>query len=138
METVFVYTRIAQYHETDQMGIIHHANYVKWMEETRVAFLDEIGWSYKRIEEEGIVSPVAGISLDYKKPVEFDDDVEVRLSILKYSGAVLELGYEFFNVTKGEVCTTATSKHCFVKDGRIVSLKKVLPEFDEILASYNA
>ncbi len=75
METVFVYTRIAQYHETDQMGIIHHANYVKWMEEARVAFLDEIGWSYKRIEEEGIVSPVAGISLEYKKPFEFSDQV---------------------------------------------------------------
>jgi acyl-CoA thioester hydrolase len=108
------------------------------MEETRVAFMDSIGYSFRKMEQTGIASPVVGITVDYKKPVEFDDDVEVRLSILKYSGAVLELGYEFFNVTKGEVCTTAMSKHCFVKDGRIVSLKKVLPEFDGILASYNA
>ena len=135
---MFTYHRKAQYHETDKMSIIHHSNYVKWMEETRVAFMDSIGYSFRRMEQTGIASPVVGITVDYKKPVEFDDDVEVRLSILKYSGAVLELGYEFFNVTKGEVCTTATSKHCFVKDGRIVSLKKVLPEFDEILASYNA
>ena len=133
METVFVYTRIAQYHETDQMGIIHHANYVKWMEEARVAFLDEIGWSYKRIEEEGIVSPVAGISLEYKKPVEFSDQVEIRLSISNYSGTVLELGYDFFNVTKGEICTNGSSRHAFMKDGRITSLKRVLPEMDEIL-----
>ncbi len=135
---MFTYHRKAQYHETDKMSIIHHSNYVKWMEETRVAFMDSLGYSFRRMEETGIASPVVGITVDYKKPVEFDDDVEVRLSILKYSGAVLELGYEFFNVTKGEVCTTATSKHCFVKDGRIVSLKKVLPEFDGILASYNA
>ena len=135
---MFTYHRKAQYHETDKMSIIHHSNYVKWMEETRVAFMDSIGYSFRRMEQTGIASPVVGITVDYKKPVEFDDDVEVRLSILKYSGAVLELGYEFFNVTKGEVCTTATSKHCFVKDGRIVSLKKVLPEFDEILTSYNA
>ncbi|MBR6199947.1 MAG: acyl-CoA thioesterase [Spirochaetales bacterium] len=135
---MFTYHRKAQYHETDKMSIIHHSNYVKWMEETRVAFMDRLGYSFRRMEETGIASPVVGITVDYKKPVEFDDDVEVRLSILKYSGAVLELGYEFFNVTKGEVCTTATSKHCFVKDGRIVSLKKVLPEFDGILASYNA
>ena len=135
---MFTYHRKAQYHETDKMSIIHHSNYVKWMEETRVAFMDSLGYSFRRMEQTGIASPVVGITVDYKKPVEFDDDVEVRLSILKYSGAVLELGYEFFNVTKGEVCTTATSKHCFVKDGRIVSLKKVLPEFDGILASYNA
>ena len=135
---MFTYHRKAQYHETDKMSIIHHSNYVKWMEETRVAFMDSLGYSFRRMEQTGIASPVVGITVDYKKPVEFDDDVEVRLSILKYSGAVLELGYEFFNVTKGEVCTTATSRHCFVKDGRIVSLKKVLPEFDGILASYNA
>ncbi len=135
---MFTYHRKAQYHETDKMSIIHHSNYVKWMEETRVAFMDSIGYSFRKMEQTGIASPVVGITVDYKKPVEFDDDVEVRLSILKYSGAVLELGYEFFNVTKGEVCTTAMSKHCFVKDGRIVSLKKVLPEFDGILASYNA
>ena len=135
---MFTYHRKAQYHETDKMSIIHHSNYVKWMEETRVTFMDSLGYSFRRMEQTGIASPVVGITVDYKKPVEFDDDVEVRLSILKYSGAVLELGYEFFNVTKGEVCTTATSKHCFVKDGRIVSLKKVLPEFDGILASYNA
>ena len=130
---MFTYSRKAQYHETDKMGIIHHSNYVKWMEETRVAFMDSIGYSFRRMEQTGIASPVVGITVDYKKPVEFDDDVEVRFSILKYSGAVLELGYEFFNVTKGEICTTATSKHYFVKDGRIVSLKKVLPEFDGIL-----
>ena len=130
---MFTYHRKAQYHETDKMSIIHHSNYVKWMEETRVAFMDSLGYSFRRMEQTGIASPVVGITVDYKKPVEFDDDVEVRLSILKYSGAVLELGYEFFNVTKGEVCTTATSRHCFVKDGRIVSLKKVLPEFDGIL-----
>ena len=134
---MFTYSRKAQYHETDKMGIIHHSNYVKWMEETRVAFMDSIGYSFRRMEQTGIASPVVGITVDYKKPVEFDDDVEVRFSILKYSGAVLELGYEFYNAAKGEVCTVATSRHCFVKDGRLVSLKKALPEFDEILVSYN-
>ena len=131
--SVFCYQRIGQYHETDQMGIIHHSNYVKWMEETRVAYLDSIGWSFKRIEENGILSPVASVSVEYKKPVEFADVVEIRLSVLKYTGVVLEFGYEFFNVTKGEVCTEATSRHAFLKDGRVVSLKRVLPEMDEVL-----
>ena len=121
---MFTYKRKAQYHETDKMGIIHHSNYVKWMEEARVALMDSLGYSFRRMESEGIASPVVSINVEYKKPVEFDDDVEVRVSVLKYSGAVLELGYEFYNTNKEEVCTTAVSKHCFVKDGRIASLKR--------------
>ncbi len=46
----------------------------------------------------------------------------------------MELGYEFYNVSKGEVCTNAMSKHCFVKDDRLVSLKKVCLEFDKTLS----
>ena len=58
---MFTYIRKTHYHETDQMGFIHHSNYVKWMEEARVAFMDEIGLSYRSLEEGGIVSPVTGV-----------------------------------------------------------------------------
>ncbi len=127
------YRRKAHYHETDQMGVIHHSNYVKWMEEARVAFMDGIGFSYKRTEEAGLVSPVVSLSVDYKKPVAFDDTVEIRVSVARYSGVVLELDYEFFDLDTNELRTTAVSKHCFLRDGRPVSLKKALPELDEKL-----
>ncbi len=130
---IFVYKRTAQYHETDQMGIIHHSNYVKWMEEARVAFLDSIGWSFKRIEENGIMSPIVGLSVEYKKPVEFADEVEVRLTVSRYTGAALEFEYEIYDVTAGHVCTTAASRHGFLKGGRVVSLKRALPEMDQML-----
>ena len=67
--------RKAQYHETDQMGVIHHAAYVKWMEEARVAYLDRLGYGYVEIERDGVVCPVIGISIDYKRPVTFFDEV---------------------------------------------------------------
>ena len=51
---MFVYSRKAHYHETDQMGVVHHANYPKWMEEARVAFLDSLGMSYRAMEEAGL------------------------------------------------------------------------------------
>lgn len=63
---MFKYIRRAQYHETDQMHIIHHSNYVKWMEEARTAYLDQMGLGYKEVEALGIISPVVSISLDYK------------------------------------------------------------------------
>lgn len=59
---MFKYIRRAQYHETDQMHIIHHSNYVKWMEEARTAYLDQMGLGYKEVEALGIISPVVSIS----------------------------------------------------------------------------
>ena len=123
---MYIYRRKAQYHETDQMGIIHHSNYVKWMEEARVAFLDHVGLGYGKVEKLGIVSPVAGISVEYKKQVQFGDEVEIRV----------EFRYEFYNLTRDEVCTNATSRHGFLKEGRIVSLKRELPELDRLMTEY--
>ena len=127
-----VYKRKAQYHETDQMGIIHHSNYIKWMEEARIACMGERGVGYGEVEKRGIISPVAGVSVSYKKPVLFDDEVEITVSVKKYNGAVLELEYEFYNATRNESCTVASSKHCFTKDGKLVSLKREIPELDEL------
>lgn len=131
-----VYRRKAQYHETDQMGIIHHSNYVKWMEEARIEFMKNMGFGYGEVEKRGIVSPVAEISVSYKKPVLFDDEVEIQVSVKKYSGVVLELEYEFFNVTRNEVCTVASSRHCFTKDGKIVSLRREIPELNVLFNKY--
>ena len=127
---MFTYQRKAHYHETDQMGFIHHSNYVKWMEEARVAFMDEIGLSYRNLEEGGIVSPVTSISVDYKRPVLFDDELEISVSVNKYSGVKLEIGYAIYNKTKDELAAEAVSHHCFMKDGRVVSLKRANPELD--------
>ena len=100
-----IYRRKAQYHETDQMGIIHHSNYIKWMEEARIAFMGEMGFGYGEVEKRGIISPVAGVSVSYKKPVLFGDEVEITVSVKKYNGAVLELEYEFYNATRNESST---------------------------------
>lgn len=133
---MYIYKRKAQYHETDQMGIIHHSNYVKWMEEARVALLDYVGLGYGKVEKLGIVSPVVGISVEYKRQVLFGDEVEIRVKVQKYSGAVMEFGYEFFNLTRGEVCTRASSRHGFLKGNTIVSLKRELPDLDRLMKDY--
>ena len=135
MESLQTYTyyRKAQYHETDQMGIIHHYNYVKWMEEARIGYMNQMGFSYKRVEEMGIISPVVEISVAYKKQVSFDDEIQISVSIKKYNGISLEFNYQFFNITKNEICTTAYSRHCFLKNGKLISVKKEVPELDLII-----
>ncbi len=127
------YRRTAQYYETDQMGVIHHANYVHWMEEARVAFMKEIGFGYETIEAQGIVVPVIGISVTYKRPVQFAQTFEVEVRVRRYNGKILELAYTIRNLAEGTLCTLAESKHCFLKDGKMVSLKEAMPELDAIL-----
>ncbi|MBO4217854.1 MAG: acyl-CoA thioesterase [Clostridia bacterium] len=133
---MFVYVRKAHYHETDMMGVVHHSNYLKWMEEARIAFMDFVGTGYAEVEKNSIVSPVTSVTVDYKKPVRFDDEIEIRLSVKAYTGIRLEIGYEMFNRTKNELCTAAASKHCFLKDGRVISMKKERPDLDAVFTGY--
>ena len=132
---MFTYTRKAQYHETDKMNIIHHSNYIKWMEEARIEYMDSIGFGFVKVEELGIMSPVAGITINYKSPVRFGDIVDITVKITRYSGVIQEIAYEISNRTTGQLSATATSKHCYTKDREIVNLKHALPELDAILKS---
>ena len=81
---MFCYQRRPQYHETDQMGIIHHANYIKWMEEARIAFLAEIGFPYEAMEADGLVS-VQSHGYDVHE-VEGLDPAPVRPGALQREG----------------------------------------------------
>ena len=130
---MFVYGRKAQYHETDQMGVIHHASYVKWMEEARVAFMDALGCGYEEIERQGVVVPVIEIAISYKKPVRFAESFEVEVRVSRYNGRILELNYTIRNRSADTLCTVASSKHCFLKDGRMVSPKTELKELHDVL-----
>lgn len=134
-QTYYTYYRKAQYHETDQMGIIHHSNYVKWMEEARISYMDQMGFSYRKVEELGVISPVVNISVSYKKQVSFDNEIQIRVSVKKYNSISLEFNYEFFNVSKNEICTIASSRHCFLKEGKLISLKKEIPDLDRAIIS---
>ena len=61
------YKHTINYYETDKMGITHHSNYIRFMEEARIHFLGASGWPYEKFEEEGVISPVLSVTCDYKK-----------------------------------------------------------------------
>ncbi|HJB35179.1 MAG TPA: acyl-CoA thioesterase, partial [Candidatus Blautia merdipullorum] len=62
---MMAYEHKTQYYETDQMGIIHHSNYIRWFEEARVDFMDRCGFSYAQMEKDGLISPVLSVSCEY-------------------------------------------------------------------------
>ncbi|ARN79178.1 thioesterase [Nonlabens spongiae] len=101
--TVKISTR---YCETDQMGIIHHANYLIYMEQGRVAWLDQLGFSYKAMEEQGVLLPVYHIDIKYRRSAQFGDELTVKTRLRKIPTTKVEFDYEIKN-SKGEICTTA-------------------------------
>lgn len=130
------YRRRAHYYETDQMGMIHHANYVHWMEEARIDYLDQVGMGYKTMEEAGVYSPVLKIDCQYKHMVHFDDRVLVHMKLISYNGIKYRISYRMVNEASGQVCTLAESEHCFLTaQGRPMNLKKSHPAFDAVMAA---
>ena len=128
------YKHKVQYYETDKMGITHHSNYIRWMEEARVNWLDKIGWSFEKLENLGMISPVVEINCKYINSTKFNDIVEINVMLKEYKGVKLIVEYEMINSKTKELVAKGESKHCFMtKDGKIISIKKEYPEFNETL-----
>ena len=132
------YIHRVAYYETDRMGITHHSNYIRWMEEARVDYLDQIGWNFARLEDEGITSPVLGVECSYKKPTTFEDRVSIVVNLAEYTGVRSTFAYTMSKVDpetgRSRVVFTGTSQHCFVNpQGRPMRVDRELPAFDAAL-----
>ena len=133
MEEIRDYVHTVQYYETDRMGITHHSNYIRWMEEARVDFLSQIGWDYARLEESGIISPALNVTCDFKRTTTFSDKITIRPTVAEFNGVKLKFSYEMKN-EEGTVVFTATSMHAFLnKEGRPVRMKQDYPELYETI-----
>ena len=128
------YIRKVQYYETDKMGIAHHSNHIRWMEETRVDFFEKIGYNYSKLEKQGISSPVIGIQCNYKTSTRFEDSVEITIKIKEFKGVKLIFSYVMKKAKTEEIVAEAESIHCFVNhEGKPMILKKEFPELDKVL-----
>ncbi len=125
------------FYETDKMAITHHSNYIRWMEEARISFLDSVDLNFKKLESMGLVSPVLFVSAEYKDMTEFDENIEVEVFVKEYNGLKLVFEYEMYHTKDGKrkLCATATSGHCFLdaKTSRPVILSKFNKDVDDVL-----
>lgn len=130
------YIRTVNYYETDKMGITHHSNYIRYMEEARIDFLQKMGYPMTRLEAEGVVSPVVSVDCRYKNPSTFSDELVISVSVEKYTGVKVVFAYSGVNSQTGKTVFEANSTHCFINpQGRPVSVKKNFPEFDKKLSA---
>ena len=130
------YIRKVQYHETDKMGIVHHSNYVKWMEEARIDYLEKAGYSFAQMEADGMISPLVSVECRYLRPTTFGDAVRIEVRMTEFTGVRLIISYRMFNTASGEEVCSGTTSHCFTDaTGRPIILKRSLPKAAEFLAS---
>ena len=85
------YLHHAKYYETDQMGIIHHSNYIRFFEEARLDMMDQFDLNYRKMEDMGIIIPVMSVDCKYIVPLCFDDEVQIHTKIVKFDGIKMEI-----------------------------------------------
>jgi acyl-CoA thioester hydrolase len=93
--------------ETDAMGVVHHASYLAYLEETRVEYLRALGRPYDRLRTDGIEFPVVEAAVQYRRPLRFDDVVDVGVRVASAGGATFQMSY-LLHSAGAEIATGAT------------------------------
>ncbi len=132
MDNLFISTREIQlyYADTDMMGVIYHANYLKFFELGRTGLIEDLGYSYLSMEEAGYFAPVYDIQITYKKPLRYGDKAFVKTWVELNDGIKTIYGYTIVNADD-EICAVGTSTHIIVKkeNFRPAAFKKAFPEW---------
>ncbi len=123
------YEREIHYYETDKMGIVHHSNYARLLEECRIDMMRYYGLPYDKLESMGYMIPVLELSSKFVESIRFGEMVRIVPDIYKVSSYKFYIRYTIYDTEMKTVKHTAESAHCFLnKDFRPVSLKKEAPE----------
>ena len=128
----FTYERKINYYETDRMGVVHHSNYIRYLEEARCLWLEKADMPFSLLEENGITIPVLGVSCTYKNHVTFEDVILIHTKITEYTGVRMTVKYEIENKKDGKIVLLGETKHCFTnRELKPINLKKYAPEFSQ-------
>ena len=123
----------SRYSETDQMGVIYHSNYPTWFEVARTDYISKLGFSYKAMEDSGIISPVVDLDIKYIKSIFYPETVKIKTWVEKYSRLRSVYCYEIYNEA-GELATTgSTTLTCIKKeDFKPIRLDRYFPEWHAV------
>ena len=119
-------TRVrVRYAETDQMGVVYHANYLVWFEVGRVEFIRQTGLDYATMEREGALIAVVDVSARYKAPARYDEELLVRTTLAGFRGSIVKFRYAILRAADEALLCEGETTHIVV--GRDMK-KRDLPE----------
>ena len=117
------------YGDTDQMGVVYYANYLRWFERGRSEFLREIGLPYARIEAAGFHFPVAEVACRYAQSARYDDVIEIATTLVELSRVYLMFEYKISRQADHLALATGSTKHaCIDRDGQVKRIPKMLAD----------
>ena len=120
------------------MGIVHHSNYIRFLEEARCFWLDNCGRPYADFARQGISIPDLAVNCEYKHHVAYDDTILIKVFVKEYNGVRMTIGYDVRDKKSGNTVIIAETKHCFTdRNLKAVNLKKHLPEYDKKFRDLN-
>ncbi len=128
----YCFERKVNYYETDRMGVVHHSNYIRFLEEARCDWLEHIDMPFDLLEANGVTIPVLGVNCTYKHHVTFGDTIIIKPYAKEYTGVRMTIGYEVMDKKTQKIVLTGETKHCFTNsDLKPVNLKKYRKEFSD-------
>ncbi|MTI47304.1 acyl-CoA thioesterase [Sporosalibacterium faouarense] len=114
-----------RYAETDQMGVIYHANYFTWFEIGRTDFFRKMGMTYRSLEDENILLPVIDVGCKYIIAAKYDDEITVKTKLTKLKGVKLQFEYEVYRKADDVLLAKGYTMHAFVnKELKPVNFRK--------------
>lgn len=117
------------YGDTDQMGVVYYANYLRWFERGRSEFLRQIGLPYAKIEAAGFHFPVAEVTCRYAQSARYDDVIEIATTLVDLSRVYLLFDYKISRQADHLVLATGSTKHaCIDHQGQVKRIPKMLIE----------
>lgn len=127
------YKRRVRYYETDRMGVVHHSNYLRLLEDARMDWIRDHVMNYNDIEKQGLIIPAVSATGNFREFLRYDDLFSVRVRLVKFTGVRMCFEYEVYNEETGVLCYDGDSQHCFVKDGSYepVSVRRKFPDIYE-------
>lgn len=134
MKEYQVFKRRINYYETDKMKVVHHSNYIRFLEESRIDFLRQIELDYDKMEQEGVIIPVLSVECDFQVPVKFGDVICIVPKLERFTGVKFEMSYCIYSEDFSVLHNVARTTHCFVNDDfKPVRIKKEFPHIYETL-----
>ena len=129
MDTRAVESRLVfriRYVECDPMGYLHHSNYLPFFEMGRIELLRLGGISYRELEERDVLFVVTRITVNFKRPARYDDEIEVVTKIVKQTHVRIDHAYEIFHMqTRTLLCTAESTIACINRAGEV----QQIPDF---------
>lgn len=128
----YSFERKINYYETDRMGVVHHSNYIRFLEEARCDWLESIDMPFDVLEANGVTIPVLGVNCTYHHHVTFGDTIIIKTYAKEYTKVRMTIGYEVIEKKTGKLVLTGETKHCFTNSNlKPVNLKKYRKEFSD-------